>query len=83
MQNIVIVQLQNQRNPAGKFGSAGLEKSQRCRVGIATGVDGQLKMIQGIVSPWVGGKAPGRTMFESLIDRKNDQLTSPRKLAGP
>jgi hypothetical protein len=77
MQDIVIVQLQNQWNPAGKVSGAGFEKSQRSRVGIAAGIDRQLKMIEGAVSSRVGGETPGRTMLESLVHRKNDQLTSP------
>ncbi|MCG3775300.1 MAG: hypothetical protein JW395_2132 [Nitrospira sp.] len=80
MQDIVIVQLQNQRNPAGEFSGAGFEKSQRSRVGIAAGIDRQLKMIEGTVSSGIGGKTPGRTMLESLVHGKDDQLTSPCQL---
>jgi hypothetical protein len=40
-------------------------------------------MIEGIVAPWILGKAPGRTMLEPLIHWQDDQFARPGKLAGP
>ena len=75
------VQLENQGNLAGEFSCACLKKPQWSRVGIATCIDRQLKMIGGIVPPCVGGKAPSRTMLEPLVHRKDNQLPSPCQLS--
>src|SRR5688572_27211773 len=81
MQDIVIVQLQNQWNSTGIFSGAGFQKSQRCCIGVATGINGQLIMIERTVPSWIGGKAPGWTMLEALVHWQNDQLPRPRQFS--
>ena len=75
MQHIVIVELQDQRNPAREVTGPGFEKAQRRGVGVTPGVHGQLEMIERIVAGRVGCKTSCRPMFESLINRQDHQFT--------
>ena len=75
MQDVVVVQLQNQGNLSGELACTSFQKPERRRIGIATGVNCQLEMIQRIVAGRVRREAPRRAMLEALIDRQDDQLS--------
>lgn len=82
VQHIVVVQLEDQRNPAGKVAGAGLDEPQRRRIRVAAGIDRQLEMVMRVIASRVRRKASCRAMLESLIDRQNDQLACPRQFSG-
>ncbi len=77
VQYVMVVQLEDQRNLAGKVAGAGLQKSQRRGIGITSGVDAELEMIVGVIPGRVRREAAGRPMLESLIDRQNHELAGP------
>jgi hypothetical protein len=83
MQHVMIVQLQNERDLPGKPAGAGFEEAQGSRIGIASGVDCQLKMVRRIVAGRVGREAPGGPMFKALIHRQDDQFPGPRQFSAP
>ena len=74
MQHIVVVCLQNQWQLPGEFGCARFQKAERRRIGIASGLQSEIEMVARIVGRRIGFKAASRTMFESLVDRKDDEL---------
>ncbi len=59
---------------AGELCRAGLEEAERRRVGVATGVDRELKVVVGVVGVGVGGEAASGPVLETLIDGQNDEL---------
>ena len=77
----MVIEFQNERDLPGILIRPGLQKSQRRRVGVAAGIDGQLKMIERTVSSWIGSKTPGRAMLEPLVYGQNHQLASPRQFS--
>ncbi len=79
--HIVAVEFENQRNLAGELASTGFHESQGCGIGVATGVDRQPKMVPRIVSRRIHREAAGRTVFETLIDRQDDQLAGASQVA--
>ena len=81
VEHVVIVELQDERNFAGVFGGAGLEESQRRGVGVASGVDRQLKMIARIVRGRIDREAARRSVLETLVHGQNHELARPRELA--
>jgi hypothetical protein len=77
----VAIELKNERDLPGKLGRASFQETQRCGVGTEASVYGELKMIVGIVSWWVGGKTTARAVLEALVYGQNDQLACPSQPA--
>ena len=77
----MVVQLENQGNPSCKLRRPGLKKSERRGVGIASGIDRQLKMIVRIIARRVWRKTSRRAMLKPLIHRQNDQFPGPSQPA--
>ena len=74
LQHVVVVDLENQRNFAGKFARGGFDGAKRGGVGVAAGSDGQFHVITGIVAGRIDGEAAGRAVLKSLVHRQDDQL---------
>ena len=64
---------------SGIFRGAGLQEAQRSRVGVASGINGQFKVVEGIIPGRIRGKAAGRTMFKTLIHRQDQKFTGSRQ----
>lgn len=79
MEHIMIVELQNKGNLPCKLSSSCFQEPQGCRIGIATGIKSQLKVIVRMIAWRIGGKAPCRPMLEALINRQNHQFASARQ----
>ena len=73
------VQFQNGRNLTGKLVGTGLDHSQRRGISRQPGINGDLKMIERIISVRVDRKASRRSVLESLVDRQNDHFTGTAK----
>ena len=76
MQHIVVVELENERHPVEEGIGSGFEKAQRRGIGVAAGVDGQLKMVVRVVAGGVWRKAAGRPVLKALVNRQDDQLAA-------
>ena len=68
------VGLEDCRDLPGKGIGARFDHAERCRIGRQAGIDGELIMIMRIIGRRVGRKAARRAMFETLVDRQDDQL---------
>ena len=79
--HIVAVELEDQRDFAGKIPCPGFQESQRGGISVAAGLDGQLEMVARIVRRRVHGKAACRTVLEPLIHRKHDKSACPGQTA--
>ena len=73
VEDVVIVGLQNQRNLAGVPGRPRLQETQGSGVCAASGLEGELKVIEGVVTRGIGGEAAGRSVLEPLIHRQDHQ----------
>src|SRR5262245_28679958 len=71
------IEFQNERDLPSILTRPGLQKSQGRSIGIAAGIDCQLKMIEGIIASRIGSETPGRAMLKSLVHRQNYQLAGP------
>ncbi len=74
-QRVAVVELEDERDLPRVVRGTGLHEAEGRRVGVAPGVDGELKMIERIVSGRVHGERPNRAMLEPLVDRKYDELS--------
>ena len=81
-ERVVVVELQDRRDPARVVASTGLQETKRRSIGIAAGVNGELVVIEGVVAGGVLGKGTGRTMLEPLIHGQDDHLAGTREGAG-
>ncbi len=82
MQHIMIIELENKGNLPCKLTGPCFQKPERRRIGIATGINGELKVIVRVVPGRIRCKTSSRTMLKPLIDRENDQLPGPRQFTG-
>src|SRR3989442_15527002 len=69
MEDIVVVQLQDQRNLARELRRTRLQEPERRSVGVAAGLDRQLEVVAGIVARRIDREAPGRAVLEALVHR--------------
>ena len=81
VQGVVVVQLEDQRDHAGKLGRAGLQEAERRRIRIAAGLDGQLEMIEGIIARRIDRKASRRPMLDPLVHGQNQAFAGPLQRA--
>ena len=58
-----------------------LEETKGCRVSIASGVDGQLVVVKGVVARWIFGEGSGGAVFKALINRQHHQLSGSGQLS--
>src|SRR5438876_562228 len=77
MEDIVVVQLQDQRNLARELRRTRLQEPERRSVGVAAGLDRQLEVVAGIVAPRIDREAPGRAVLEALVHRQNQAFAGP------
>src|SRR5712691_8177718 len=77
MEDIVVVQLQDQRNLARELRRTRLQEPERCGMGVAGGLDRQLEVVPGIVARRIDREAPGRAVLEALVHRQNQALAGP------
>ena len=70
-QQIVAVELEDQRDGARELGRARLQEPQRGRIRAAAGFDGQLEVVAWVVACRVWREAARRPVFESLIHRQD------------
>src|SRR5881397_3203390 len=81
IEDIVVVQLQDQRNLARELRRTRLQEPERRSVGIAAGLDRQLEVVPGIVTRRVDREAPGRAVLEALVHRQNQGFAGPLQRA--
>ncbi len=74
-----VVDLEDQRNLAGKFPGAGLEEAKGRRIGVATRFDRQFEMVERVIGGRVRREGAGRPMFETLVDWENDEFARSRQ----
>src|SRR5438552_1836210 len=77
MEDIMVVQLQDQRNLPRELRRARLQEPERRSVGVAAGLDRQLEVVPGIVTRRVDREAPGRAVLEALVHRQNQTFSGP------
>src|SRR5437016_2576394 len=77
MEDIVVVQLQDQRNLARELRCTSFQEPERRGVGVAAGLDRQLEVVPGIVAWRIDREAPGRAMLEALVHRQNQTFAGP------
>src|SRR5256712_6766574 len=77
VEDIVVVQLQDQRNLARELRRARLQEPERRSVGVAAGLDRQLEVVSGIVARRIDREAPGRAVLEALVHRQNQAFAGP------
>src|SRR5208282_6330823 len=80
-ENVVIVGLQDERNLAGVLGRARLEKTERRRVCVASGIDGELKVIARVIGGRIDREASRGAMLEALVHGQDYEFTCARELA--
>ena len=81
VEHVVAVDFEDERNFAGVLGRARLEKSERRRVCVASGVDGELKVIARVVGGRIDGEAARRAMLEALVHGQDHEFAGARELA--
>src|ERR1700740_3665433 len=81
LEHIVVIDFQNKGNIAREVPRAGFDESKWSRISIAAGFDGEFEMIPRIIGRGVDGKAARRPVFESLINRQNNQAPGSGQLA--
>src|SRR5262249_13609792 len=79
VQQVMIVDLENERYLAGVIACPGLQKSERCCISVAACFDCKLEVVTRIIGRRVRCKAAGGAMLEPLIDWKDDQLACARE----
>jgi hypothetical protein len=72
-ERVVVVGLEDERDPSRELARPGLQEAERRRVGAAARLDGELEVIAGVVGRRIRGEAARRPMLESLVDRQDDQ----------
>src|SRR6266852_5546884 len=77
MEDIVVVQLQDQRNLPRALRCTRLQEPERRSVGVAAGLDRQLEVVAGIVARRIDREAPGRAVLEALVHRQNQAFAGP------
>src|SRR5712692_5742291 len=77
IEDIVAVQLQDQRNLPRELRCTRLQEPERRGVGITAGLDRQLEVVPGIVARRIDREAPGRAVLEALVDRQNQAFAGP------
>src|SRR5207245_2052733 len=80
-EDIMVVELQDQRDLARELRRARLQEPERRSVGVAAGLDRQLKVVPGIVARRIDREAPGRAVFEALVHRQNQAFAGPLQRA--
>src|SRR6185437_14230839 len=73
VQQIMVVEFEDERDFAGELGRAGLQETERRRVGVASGVAGEREMIARIVGRRIWSEAPRRTVLEALVYGQDDE----------
>src|SRR3989475_283549 len=81
MEDIVVVQLQDQRNLALQLHRTRLQKHEWRSVRVAAGLDRQLEVVAGIVARRIDREAPGRAVLEALVHRQNQAFAGPLQRA--
>src|SRR5262249_57537065 len=74
VQQVVIVDLEDERYRARVIARAGFQETERRRIRVAACFDCQFEMIARIISRRVGCEAARGTMFESLIHGQDNHL---------
>ena len=74
LKNIAVVELEDERDFAGKIAGAGLEKAEGRGEGIAAAFDRQLEVVMRIVGRRIGRERARRSVLEALIDGQDDQF---------
>ena len=74
MKNVVVVELQNQRDFARVARRRSLEKPQRGGVGVAARRERQLEVVIRVVAGGVRGEAARRAVLEALVHGEDDEL---------
>src|SRR5437016_2167088 len=77
MQDIVVVQLQDQRDLARELCRTRLQEPERRGVGVAASLDCQLEVVPGIVARRFDREAPGLAVLEALVHRQNQAFAGP------
>src|SRR5438309_7151596 len=77
IEDIVVVQLQDQRNLARELRRTRLQEPEPRGRGGAAGLDRQLEVVPGIAAWRLDREAPGRAMLEALVHRQNQTFAGP------
>src|SRR6266571_9323040 len=77
IEDIVVVQLQDQRDLARELRRTRLQEPERRGVGVAASLDRQLEVVPGIVARRIDREAPSRAVLEALVHRKNQAFAGP------
>src|SRR5690606_24773097 len=75
LEDVMVVQLQNERDLPGVLRRARLQKAERGGIRAAARLDREPEMVQRVVGVGVGCEAAGRAMLEALVNGQNDELT--------
>src|SRR5213593_2034200 len=81
IEDIVVVQLQDQRDLSRELCRTRLQEPERRGVGVAASLDRQLEVVPGIVARRIDREAPSRAVLEALVYRKNQAFAGPLQRA--
>src|SRR5437867_2948419 len=81
IEDIVVVQLQDQRDLSRELCRTRLQEPERRGVGVAASLDRQLEVVPGIVARRIDREAPSRAVLEALVHRKNQAFAGPLQRA--
>src|ERR1700677_200823 len=81
MQRVMVVNLEDEGNFAGKIARGGFEEAGGGGIGVAAARDGQLEMVARIVGWGIGGETAGRAVLEALVRREDDEVARASEFA--
>src|SRR5437867_6888280 len=81
IEDIVVVQLQDQRDLSRELCRTRLQEPERRGVGVAASLDRQLEVVPGIVARRIDREAPSRAVLEALVHRQNQAFAGPLQRA--
>src|SRR5205814_4630447 len=81
-EDVVIVELEDERHTARELAGARLQEAERRRVRVAAGLDGELEVVARIVRRRVDREAARRAVLDALVHRQDHELARAGQRAG-